>query len=85
MDKSHAKGALGRAAAAMFAVPACANEAQIQERLRPAGIRLVQFVPLVDHLDDALQAACREAASNGYCLVDECGALVGEFRLAPSA
>ena len=83
--KHRPNGALRRAAVAMFAAPGALSESRMQERLRPAGIRLVRFVPQVAHLDAVLQAACHEAASNGYCLVDECGALVGELQPASAA
>lgn len=75
-------GALRLAAAAMFAAPEALSEPRMEERLRPAGLRLVRFVPKVAHLDAVLQAVCQEAASNGYCLVDERGALVGELQPA---
>lgn len=78
-------GAMRRAADAMFAAPGAVRESRMQERLRPAGIRLVRLVPQVAHLDAVLQAVCQEAAWNSYCLVDECGAVVGELLPAPAA
>ena len=79
--KRRPNGALRRAAVAMFAAPGALSESRMQERLRPAGIRLARFVPQVAHLDAVLQVACQEAASNGYCLLDERGALVTFSRL----